>query len=99
VWRKWRGVRRLADDLAQTQAEHAELRRRVDAIEMIAAASDVAPIPPTLLAAARETRTADVPVRLDVAGTEVIAVVGGGGNPREWWMAIHRLSAPDEVQK
>jgi hypothetical protein len=44
--------------------------------------------PPNLLAAARDLRGHDVPVRLDVAGAEVIAVVGGPGDPREWWTAI-----------
>jgi len=33
-------------------------------------------------------------VRLDVAGREFIAVVGGeGGDPREWWTAIQRLAS------
>jgi hypothetical protein len=79
--------------------EQAELRRRVEAFEMIAAAAGApmagvpnAPLPPVLLAAAREERSADVPVCLDVAGSEVFAVVGGPGDPREWWLAIWQLA-------
>ncbi len=51
--------------------------------------------PPNLLAAARDLRRHDVPVRLEVAGAEVIAVVGGPGDPREWWTAIWRTVGPD----
>jgi hypothetical protein len=51
--------------------------------------------PPTLLAAARDLRGHDVPVRLDVAGAEVIAVVGGPGDPREWWTAIWQTAGQD----
>jgi hypothetical protein len=31
-------------------------------------------------------------VRLDVGGAEVIAVIGGAGDPREWWTAIWELT-------
>jgi hypothetical protein len=103
VWRKRRGFRRLADDVAEARAEQAELRRRLEAFEMIAAAAGAAahagpgaPVPPELIAAAGELRSADVPVRLDVAGSEVYAVVGGPGNPREWWTAIWRFACSDE---
>jgi hypothetical protein len=51
--------------------------------------------PPNLLAAARDMRSHDVPVRLDVAGAEVIAVVGGPGDPREWWTAIWQTAGPE----
>jgi hypothetical protein len=51
--------------------------------------------PPNLLAAARDLRGHDVPVRLDVAGAEVIAVVGGPGDPREWWTAIWQTASQD----
>jgi hypothetical protein len=98
VWRRRRSVRRLAGELAEARAEHAELRRRVAAFEMIAAAAapDLSvPVPPALTAAARELRAAEVPVRLDVAGAEVVAVVGGPGDPHEWWAAIRRLAAAD----
>jgi hypothetical protein len=98
VWRKRRGFRRLADDLAEAKAEQAELRRRIEAFEMIAAAAGArvpdapdAPVPPVLVAAAGERRSSDVPVRLDVADSEVFAVVGGPGDPREWWTAIWQL--------
>jgi hypothetical protein len=52
-----------------------------------------APMPAGLLAAARELHSQDRPVRIDVAGNEVIAVVGGdGGDPREWWNAIWQIA-------
>lgn len=92
-------MHRLAAALAEARAEQAELRRRMAAFEMIAAtaaAPDLAapPVPPILAAAARELRATEVPVRLDVAGAEVIAVVGGAGDPRLWWAEICRLAAP-----
>jgi hypothetical protein len=103
VWRKRRGFRRLADELAEARVEQAELRRRVEAFEMIAAAAGAvmpdapdAPVPPALVAAAGELRSSDVPVRLDVAGSEVFAVVGGPGDPREWWTAIWQLAGRSE---
>jgi hypothetical protein len=99
VWRRGRSLRRLADELAEARAEQAELRRRVTAFEMIAAAAApadlAAPLPPVLAAAARELRSTEVPVRLDVAGAEVVAVIGGGGDPSQWWAAICRLTTPE----
>jgi len=89
-------VRRLADELAEARAEQAELRQRMAALEMIAAAAapqDLpAPVPPALAAAARDLRATEVPVRLDVAGAEAIAVIGGAGDPQQWWAAIWRLA-------
>jgi hypothetical protein len=103
VWRKRRGRRRLADEVAEARAEQAELRRRLEAFEMIAAAAGAAvraapeaPVPAALVAAAAERRTQDVPVRLDVAGSEVFAVVGGAGDPREWWTAIWQVAGHTE---
>jgi hypothetical protein len=103
VWRKRRGFRGLADELAEARVEQAELRRRIEAFEMIAAAAGAAvpdapgaPVPPALVAAAGERRSSDVPVRLEVAGSEVFAVVGGPGDPREWWTAIWQLARPSE---
>lgn len=103
MWRNRRGFRRLADELAEARLEQAELRRRLEAFEMIAAAAGAAvaavpdaAVPPALIAAAGEQRSADVPVRLDVAGSEVFAVVGGPGDPREWWTAIRRLAGHDD---
>jgi hypothetical protein len=99
VWRR-RGpsVRSLAAELAEARAEQAELRRRMAAFEMIAATAAppdlAAPVPPVLAAAARDLRATEVPVRLDVAGAEVVAVVGGAGDPRQWWAEIYRLAAP-----
>jgi hypothetical protein len=53
------------------------------------------PLPATLLAAATRGQAAGSPVRLVVGGQDVIAVVGDdeGGDPREWWNAIHRLTS------
>jgi hypothetical protein len=103
VWRKRRGFRRLADEVAEARVEQAELRRRVEAFEMIAAAAGApvadapgAPVPPVLVAAAGERRSSDVPVRLDVADSEVFAVVGGPGDPREWWTAIWQFAGRSE---
>lgn len=52
-------------------------------------------MPPELAAAARELRSHDAAVRLDVAGTDVVAVVGGPGDPREWWTAIWQFAGPE----
>ena len=52
-----------------------------------------APMPPALVAAARR-QARDVAVRLDVAGTEAIAIVGEVGDPRAWWTAIWSLAGP-----
>lgn len=65
MWRRRRGLQRLADEVAEARAEQAELRRRVAAFEMIAAAAApadlAAPLPPVLAAAARELRSTEVP--------------------------------------
>jgi hypothetical protein len=126
MWRRRRRIQQLEVEIAQGKAERAELRRRLDWFEAIAAAAGAAPPgtdphgtglastaspstgparaeqqstvpapPPNLLAAARDIRGHDVPVRLDVAGAEVIAVVGGPGDPREWWKAIWQTAGPD----
>jgi hypothetical protein len=55
----------------------------------------LAPLPPTLLAASRDLRPDDVPVRLEVDGAEVVAIVGGPGDPQEWWTAIWRMVGPE----
>lgn len=102
MWRIKRRLRWLEDELARAKADQAELRRRLQRFEMIAAAAGAAagpaapkePVPPTLLAAARELRDRDVPVRLRVGDTEVVAVIGGEGDPREWWAAICELAGP-----
>jgi hypothetical protein len=133
MWRRRRRLQQLETEVAHGRAERAELRRRLDWFEEIAAAAGaVAPgsdpegtvqlssrpmsaplanalppnaaqtgtaplaaLPPNLLAAARDLRGHDVPVRLDVAGAEVIAVVGGPGDPEEWWRAIWRTAGPE----
>jgi hypothetical protein len=103
VWRRRRRLQQLETELADGKAERAELRRRLDWFETIAAAAGAsrsgavptAPLPASLVAAARDQRMHDVAVRLDVAGAEVIAVVGGAGDPREWWTAIWSVAAAD----
>lgn len=95
-------LRRLEQEVAEARADSAELRRRLELMEMIAAAAGAqpgsqqaaAPLPPELLAAARDLHQRDVPVRLEIAGSEVIAVVNGAGDPREWWSTIVRLASP-----
>ncbi len=76
---------------------------RLEQFEIVAAAAGAAqrpvpsaPMPPSLVAAASDARQRDVPVRLDVAGAEVIAVVSGDGDPREWWTAIWEMAGPDD---
>jgi hypothetical protein len=128
MWRRRRRLQRLETEIAQGKAERAELRRRLEWFETIAAAAGAAapgtdpqraallstdlpsttavragrqstvpsaPLPPNLLAAARDLRSQDVPVRLEVAGAEVIAIVGGPGDPRDWWTAIWRTAGPE----
>jgi hypothetical protein len=102
VWQVSRRLRRLETELAEARAVQADLRQRLERFEMIAAAAGApagpsvpaAPMPPELAAAARELRPRDVPVRLDLGGTEVVVVIGGEGDPREWWQAIWQLAAP-----
>jgi hypothetical protein len=58
-------------------------------------AGSLAPVPPNLLAAAADRRAEGAPVKLAVGGRDVIAVIGDdeGGDPREWWTAIHKFTA------
>jgi hypothetical protein len=111
VWKEKRSqrMRRLENEVAAGKAERAELRRRLELFEKIAAAAGAtlddpaqndagatetsAPVPPSLLAAAQDPRRS-APVRLEVDGSELIAVVDGeGGDPHEWWSAIRRLAS------
>lgn len=114
VWRKRNRLQRLESEIAAGKAERAELRRRLEMFETLAAAAgaDVsaqlgrgpwrnapvpsAPLPPALLAASRDLRSRDVPVKLNLGGAEVVAVVGGAGDPREWWTAMWQLAGPGE---
>jgi hypothetical protein len=97
-------IERLEDEAAAASAGLTELRQRLDLLESVAAAAGAAPyggvpaapMPPVLLAAARDVHQRDIPVRLDVAGTDVVAVIGGAGDPREWWTTIWQLAAPAE---
>ncbi len=94
-------MRQLEDAVAEARATQAELMRRIQLFEQIAAAAGVelseraaaAGVPESLIAAATDPR-GDAPVRLEVGGREFIAVVGGeGGDPREWWAAIQHLAS------
>ena len=112
VWkeRRTQRMRRLENEVAAGKAERAELRRRLELFERIAAAAGAAlddpaqndagatetpaPVPPSLLAAAQDPRRSGATVRLDVDGSEFIAVVDGErGDPHEWWSAIRRLAS------
>lgn len=109
MWRAKRRLQRLEQEVAAARVAQAALQQRLAAFEQIAAAAgapvardgddddtdtSLQPVPPTLLAAAREAHEKGSPVRLPVDGGEVIAVIGDeGGDPREWWAAIHRLAA------
>jgi hypothetical protein len=104
VWpgRRRQRIRRLEDAVAQATAGQAELARRVELFEKIAAAAGVElaqsppppDVPPPLLAAAEHQGHRGASVRLDVDGSEMIAVVGGDqGDPREWWAAIRHVAS------
>lgn len=45
-------------------------------------------MPASLAAAARTLSPDEAPILLDVGGTEIIAVISGPGDPREWWSAV-----------
>jgi hypothetical protein len=101
-------MQRLESAVAEARAGQAELERRVKLFEKIAAAAGVElgeqtvelsrsaraeNVPQPLLAAAQDPRQ-EAPVRLDVDGHELIAVVGGeGGDPQQWWTAIQDLAS------
>jgi hypothetical protein len=109
VWQGRRRLAQLERELVATRSEQAALQQRLDLFEKIAAAAGasldeavpdegpagtLAPVPATLLVAATERRAAGSPVRLAVGGRDVIAVIGDeGGDPREWWSAIHKFAA------
>ena len=102
MWRTRHRLQQLERELATARSERAELRRRLDWFEAIAAAAGasqhdapMASLPPSLIAAASGPRLHDTAVHLDVAGTEIIAVLGGAGDPREWWTAIRRFAGAD----
>ncbi len=100
VWLGRRRLRRLENEVVEARADQAELRRRLELFERIAAAAGATvggpasdgPVPPSLLAAAGDPRYKGAPVRLTVDGREVIAVIGGeSGDPEQWWAAIRGL--------
>jgi hypothetical protein len=107
MWREKRRLQRLEDALASAQADQAQLRNRLERFEMIAAAAGAGqgdplpagPMPPGLVAAARELHSRDVPVRLEVADCEVIAVIAGEGDPRQWWNAIWQIAGQHEASQ
>jgi hypothetical protein len=95
-------IRRLENAVAEARTERAELARRMELFEKIAAAAGLeldespapAAVPEALLAAARDQRSGGAPVYLDLEGRRLVAVVGGdSGDPREWWAAIQRLAS------
>jgi hypothetical protein len=101
MWQQRQRLARLEKEAVEARAAQADLQRRLEVFEKIAAAAgadltDTVPEPPVpapLLAAALEPSRNGSPVRLAVDGEDVIAVIGDeGGNPREWWAAIHQLA-------
>jgi hypothetical protein len=102
LWPGRRRIRRLEDEITAARTERAELRRRLEVFEMIAGAAGAtlpeprwhathppaSPMPASLAAAARTVVPDEAPIMLDVGGSEVIAVIGGPGDPREWWLAV-----------
>jgi hypothetical protein len=108
LWLGRRRMQRLENEIATAKAERAELQRRLAFFERIAAAAGGgtateehafwtaavpgASMPASLLAAAAEQSPHEVPVRLDVGGADVIAVIGGPGDPRAWWSAVWRVA-------
>lgn len=61
--------------------------------------SPASPMPINLAAAARTLSPAEAPIVLDVGGTEVIAVISGPGDPREWWSAVCEVALQPEEAK
>jgi hypothetical protein len=101
VGQRRRRLERLEREVAEARAAQAVLQRRLEVFEKIAAAAGAdlddtmpeQPVPPSLLAAALDPNRKGSPVRLAVGGDDVIAVIGDeGGDPREWWAAIHQLA-------
>jgi hypothetical protein len=107
VWREKRRLRQLEAEVARAKAGQADLQRRLELFEKIAAAAgaEVAArpgepgaeddtVPQSLVIAAQDPRQNGAPVRVNVDGRELVAVVGGGGgDPQEWWAAIRRLAS------
>lgn len=92
-----RTIARLEDQISAGRARTRDLETRLEVFEAIAreAGGGIAPaaggylqVPPALTAAADERGRDAIPVRLDTPAGTVIALVQGGGDPREWWHAI-----------
>jgi hypothetical protein len=103
VWQRPRRLQRLEKEVAEARTAQASLQRRIDVFERIAAAAGTVlddtvplePVPPSLLAAARDPQGRGSPVCIAVVGgDDVIAVIGDeGGDPGAWWSAIQRLTS------
>jgi hypothetical protein len=101
-----RRIRQLEVNVAEAWAGQQELRRRLEIFEQIAAAAGselpeeqwwqatvpAQPPPTALLAAARDQAPRASAVRLDAAGTDVIAIIGGPGDPEQWWSAVWKVA-------
>ncbi len=108
MWWERRRLRRLEGELASAKADQLELRQRLEVFEAIASAAGAAlpetswwgrivpsaPMPASLRAAATSHASPDSTLRLDVDGTDVIAIISGPGDPREWWSAVWSLTVP-----
>lgn len=109
MWRRQRRIQRLEDELANARVDRLDLRRRLEVFEAIASAAGAAlpeanwwgevvpeaPMPASLVAAAADYASPDSPVRIDVEGSDVIAIIGGPGDPRQWWSALWCLTVPE----
>jgi hypothetical protein len=101
MWQARRRLRRLEKSVAEARAGQADLARRVELFEQVAAAavgvplgeSAAGPVPASLVTAARDDVGKTVLVRLDVESRKIIAVIGGrGGDPGQWWAAIRHFT-------
>ena len=104
MWRLGRKKDTKAERIARLEAGRAEDRRMLDALTAVAraagaevesAADDAVPgVPAGLIAATRSPRPGGEPVMLTSRdGQQVIAVVTGDGDPRQWWNAINERAS------
>ncbi len=89
MWGARRRLSRLDDETATAGAGQAEVTAH---LAVTGSAVPAAPMPRELLAAAHDAGNAMFPVRLQLAGASVVAVVCGEGDPREWWTAIWQFA-------
>jgi hypothetical protein len=85
------GRRALEARVTAAEAEANSLRSALHAV----AGTHAEDIPPALYAAATSPARDGQAVITRVSGRDVIVVIGDdGGNPTEWWAALHQDVAP-----